>query len=73
MDESSFRRQRSQEELEELVARRKENFRDKIKFTAAFVVGIVVFGIVFTMLDRESVLGPIDMSVWAHRIVVVCV
>jgi ABC-type dipeptide/oligopeptide/nickel transport system permease subunit len=73
MDESSFRRQRSQEELEELIVRRKENFRDKIKFTAAFVVGIVVFGVVFSVLDRESVLGPIDMSVWAHRIVVVCI
>lgn len=60
-------------ELEELLKRRKENFKDKIKFTVAFSIVLAVFGLVFTKLDRESVFGPIDMSIWPHRILVVCI
>jgi len=63
----------SEAELEELLERRRENFRDKLKFSAIFGLILVVFGWVFTKLDRESILGPIDMSIWPHRIIVVCI
>jgi peptide/nickel transport system permease protein/oligopeptide transport system permease protein len=62
-----------QKDLEELLRRRRENFRDKLRFTAVFGVVLAAFAWAFTTLDRESLLGPLDMSVWPHRIVVVCV
>jgi peptide/nickel transport system permease protein/oligopeptide transport system permease protein len=67
------RRARSERELEELVRRRRENLKDKIKFAVVFVAILVVFGWIYTTLNREATLGPIDMSLWSHRILVVCI
>jgi len=72
-NDKPLRKSRDQHELEQLIQRRRENFKDKVKLAIAFASGIALFGIVFTMLDRTSTLGPLDMSIWIHRILVVCV
>ena len=73
METDTIRKRRDQTNLEELIKRRKENFKDKIKFVSAFAVILIVFALIFTMLDRTSTLGPIDMSIWIHRIILVCI
>ena len=64
---------RDQTDLEELIKRRKENFREKIRFVLAFAGIMFLFVLIFSVLDRTSTLGPIDMSIWLHRIIVVCI
>jgi ABC-type dipeptide/oligopeptide/nickel transport system permease subunit len=59
--------------LKELIERRKENFKDKLRFIGVFVAILAVFAWVFTLYDRQSVLGPIDMGIWSHRIILVCI
>jgi peptide/nickel transport system permease protein/oligopeptide transport system permease protein len=73
METNTLRKRRDQTDLDQLIKRRKENYRDKIKFVSAFFIILIIFAFIFTMLDRTSTLGPIDMSTWLHRIIVVCI
>jgi ABC-type dipeptide/oligopeptide/nickel transport system permease subunit len=59
--------------LEELLRRRRENLKEKLRFLGAFGIILAVFIWVFSRLDRESTLGPLDMAVWTHRVIVVCI
>ncbi len=63
---------KSEKDLEELVKRRKENFKEKIKFVIIFFAILVFFGWLYSQLDRQAVFGPIDLSIWPHRIMVTC-
>jgi len=72
MEQPAARRVRDEKDLERLLARRKENFKEKIRFTLIFSAIVAGFGLMYSMLGREGTLGPIDMSAWPHRVLVVC-
>lgn len=61
-----------QKDLEELLRRHRKNFKEKIKFSLAFAGMFALFAWAFNSLGRDKVLGPIDLSLWPHRIIVVC-
>jgi len=72
MEQPVARRIGDEKDLEKLLARRRENFKEKVRFTLVFSAIVAGFGLAYSMLGKAGALGPTNMSTLPQRVLAVC-